>query len=105
MVQPYRDNNGALRARKRIPNAVRDEYARLYGVRHEAKFYAPADIPAHEQRRLFSEWLSNVEGQIGAIIAARNGQGISLTPRDARALAGEWYEWFVGRRLGGDPET
>jgi integrase len=97
--------SGALRARKRIPNAVRDEYARLYGVRHEAKFYASADTPTHEQRRLFSEWLSTVEGQIAAIIAARNGDGITLTPRDARALAGEWYEWFVGRHPGRDPQT
>jgi hypothetical protein len=100
MVHPYRDKSGALRARKRIPNAVRDEYARLYGVRHEAKFYASADTPTHEQRRLFSEWLSTVEGQFAAIIAARNGHGISLTARDARALAGEWYEWFVGRHPG-----
>jgi integrase len=97
MVRPYRDDKGALRARKRIPDAVRDEYARLYSVRHEAKFYAPPDVPPHEQRRRFSEWLSEVEGRIAAITAARKGEGVTLTKRDARALAGAWYEWFTSR--------
>ena len=35
--------------------------------------------------------------QIEAIRAARRGEGQSLTQRQALALAGEWYNWYVAR--------
>jgi hypothetical protein len=97
MVRPYQDAKGALRARKRIPDVVRDEYAALYGQRYEAKFCEPATTPFREQRRKFNEWLADIEGRIASILAARTGEGQSLTARQARALAGEWYRWFVER--------
>jgi hypothetical protein len=31
------------------------------------------------------------------IRAERKGEGISLTRQQARALAGEWYNWFIAR--------
>ena len=89
--------SGGWYARKRIPDAVRDEFRRLYGQRHEAKFFAKAATPEHEAHRLFHEWLADVEGRIAAILAAQKGEGVSLTHRQARALAGEWYQWFVER--------
>lgn len=78
--------SGAYRARKRLPRDVGEEYARLYGPSHEAKFTVPASTKPHLAKQLFSEWLAEVEGRIAAIQAQRNGEGMSLTPRQARAF-------------------
>ena len=67
------------------------------GPSSEAKFFAPAGVKAHEAKRLFGEWLSEVEGQIANIRAQRRGEGIALTRQAACALAGEWYDWFLAR--------
>ncbi len=40
-------------------------------------------------------WLAEVENRIKAIRARVNGEAENLTPRDAHALAGEWYQWFL----------
>jgi len=97
MVKLRQDSNGNYRARKRLPDDVREEYGRLYGARHEAKFFAPKSTKSHEAKRLFGEWLAEVEGRIAAICAVRDGSGQSLTKQQARALAGEWYDWFLAR--------
>src|SRR5262249_61231947 len=39
----------------------------------------------------------STKGQIAAIRAAKRGEGQSLTQRQALALAGEWYVWYVAR--------
>jgi integrase len=97
MVSLKRNSNGSWSARKRIPDDVCEEYAALYGQRLEAKFFAPVGTTTPMAKQQFSEWLAETEGRISAIRAKRNGEGIALTPRQARALAGEWYEWFVAR--------
>jgi hypothetical protein len=97
MVNLQQDRKGNYRARKRLPDDVRDEYQRLYGARHEAKFSAPKTTKSHEAKRAFWDWLSEVEGRIVAIRAERDGSGRSLTRIEARALAGDWYEWFTAR--------
>ena len=97
MVGLKRNSNGSWSARKRLPDDVREEYAALYGPRLEAKFYAPAGTKPAQAKQLFGEWLAETEGRISAIRASRNGAGMALTPRQARALAGEWYEWFIAR--------
>ena len=79
---------------------MREEYGRLYGARYEAKFYAPASTKKHEASQQYREWLNEVEGRIAAIRAARDGTGQSLTPQQARKLAGEWYDWFIARHQG-----
>ena len=56
---------------------MREEYGRLYGARHEAKFFAPKSIKSHEAKRLFGDWIAEVEGRIAAIRAARDGTGLS----------------------------
>ena len=89
--------SGAYRARKRLPRDVGEEYARLYGPSFEAKFSAPTGTKATLAKQLYGGWLVEVEGRIEAIRAQRKGEGISLTPRQARALAGEWYDWFLAR--------
>jgi integrase len=97
MVGLKRNDNGSWSARKRIPDDVRDEYAALHGPRLEAKFFAPIGTTAPIAKQQFSEWLAETEGNIRAIRAKRNGEGVALTERQARALAGEWYDWFVAR--------
>jgi hypothetical protein len=92
------NKSGAFVARKRIPEDVQAEYERLYGVKWEARFITSPGTPsrlAHAQHR---EWLSQIEARIANIRAERNGQGQALTPKDARALAGEWYHWFLDRQ-------
>ncbi|MGB8894045.1 MAG: hypothetical protein WCD13_07000 [Pseudolabrys sp.] len=97
MVSLVRDSRGNHKARKRLPSDVREEYGRLYGARFEAKFFAPASKKPHEAKRLFYEWQSEADARIAAIRAQRNGEGISLIPQQVRALAGEWYDWFIAR--------
>jgi integrase len=97
MVTLRQDTRGNFSARKRLPADVREEYGDRHGQRVEAKFFAAASKGAAEARRLFRDWETEVDARIVAIRAQRTGQGVSLTPRQARALAGEWYEWFVAR--------
>jgi hypothetical protein len=100
MVTLRQDENGNYIARKRLPDDVRDEYGRLYGARHEAKFSAPKSMGRGEATKLYGEWIAEVETRIEAIRAARNGTGQSLTLQQARKLAAEWYDWFVVRHMG-----
>jgi hypothetical protein len=97
MVTLRQDTRGNFSARKRLPDDVRDEYGRRHGQRFEAKFFASASAGAAEAKRLFREWENEVDARIEAIRAERTGDGVGLTPQQARALAGEWYEWFIAR--------
>jgi integrase len=97
MVTPRRSSSGSVKARKVIPKDIREDYARLYGVASEAKLTVPAGTPAHEAKILASEFLAEVETRIATLRAAKRGEGQSLTQRQAFALAGEWYVWYVGR--------
>jgi hypothetical protein len=105
MVKLQQDSRGSYRARKRIPDDVRDEYGKRYGVRFEAKFSAPAGTTSHEAKRLFHEWEADVASRVSTIRAERTGEGISLSDRQARALAGEWYEWFIARHPTNDRQN
>ncbi len=84
-------------ARKVIPEDIREEYARLYGMRREAHLKLPADTPRHEAKARLGEWEAEVETRIATLRAQRNGQGQPLTKLNAIALAGRWYTWFVGQ--------
>jgi len=53
MASLAQDSKGNYRARKRLPDDVRDDYGRLYGPRFEAKFFAPASTKRLEAERLF----------------------------------------------------
>jgi hypothetical protein len=105
MVRLARGPDGAYRARKRLPDDVREEYGRLYRARHEAKFFRPASAKPHEAKRDFGEWLAEVESRVDTIRKQRKGEGVALTRRQARALAGEWYDWFIARHPLSDKET
>jgi hypothetical protein len=85
---------GGFVARKRIPADVQDEYQRLYNVRAEARFNS-GPVPILTARAKHREWSNEIEARFANIRAARTGQGRMLTRREARALAGEWYGWFI----------
>ena len=98
MVTPRSLKSGSTKVRKGIPNDVRAEYLRLYRVSREATLTVPAGTRPAEAKVRISEWTAEVETRIAAIRAAQNGEGQSLSQRQAFALAGEWYVWYVGRR-------
>jgi hypothetical protein len=102
MVALGRAKDGRWFARKGIPEDVRDEYARLYGVRREAHLKMPGDTPRHEAKARLGEWEAEVETRIATVRAQRNGEGQPLTKLNAIALAGRWYAWFV-RQYENDP--
>jgi hypothetical protein len=51
-----------------------------------------------QARAMHREWLSEIEARIANIRAERSGEGNTLTPQGARALAGQWYEWFTSNK-------
>lgn len=97
MVALSRAADGRWFARKGIPKDVREEYARLYGVRHEAHLKLPADTAKYEAKRHLGEWGAEIETRIATLRAKKNGEGQPLTRLNAIALAGRWYTWFVGQ--------
>ena len=105
MVTLRQDTRGNFSARKRLPDNVREEYGRRYGQRLEAKFFASASKGVSQAKQMFRDWETEVAGRIAAIRAERTGEGIALTPQQARALAGEWYDWFVARHPLRDLQT
>jgi integrase len=87
---------GGLAARKRIPPDVREEYTRLYpdrGAGWEERLRL-APMSATLAKAKWREWSSEIEQRIENIRAARRGEGRGLTPKEARALSGEWYAWW-----------
>jgi integrase len=89
-------HKGGFIARKVIPIDVREEYAKLYGKRTEERLNT-GQMPVLLARAKHREWSSEIEARIANIRAARRGDGRTLTPKEARALAGEWYSWFTAR--------
>ena len=88
---------GGYVARKLIPQDLREAYGKLYGdgaPQWEAWFNS-GDVDRLKAQALHREWLSEIEARIANIRAEGKGEGHTLTPQGARALAGEWYKWFV----------
>jgi integrase len=97
MVSLKRSKSGRWSARKGIPADVREEYSRLYGQQREALFSAAKESSHAEAKVLLAEWVAQVETRIDAIRKRARGQGLPLTRKEALGLAGEWYQWFVGK--------
>jgi integrase len=100
MVALKRRKAGGYAARKVIPKDVREEYASLYGMGWEEKLSIPATTPPHEAKARHGEWLAEIETRIAALRAAKTGARQPLTRRNAHALAGEWYRWFLSQHEG-----
>jgi hypothetical protein len=96
MTSLRHSKSGSYFARKGIPKDVRAEYQRAYGAGWEAKFSACRNA-AQDAKKEYGEWLADVETRIETIRAAQRGEGQSLSQRQAFALAGEWYVWYVRR--------
>jgi hypothetical protein len=97
MVSLKSSKNGEWIARKGIPADVRADYKRLYGVAHEAILRVPSSTSKAQAKACLGEWQAEVETQIERIRAAAKGTGQPLTVRNAMALSGRWYEWFLAR--------
>src|SRR5215813_13168234 len=95
MIGPRVTKSRAIVSRKVILKDVCAEYQRLYGQRWEAKLTLPAGMRPAKVR--IAEFMAETETRIAAIRAAQRGEGQSLTQRQALALAGEWYVWYVAR--------
>jgi integrase len=102
MASLRQDERGNYTARRKLPLDVRAEYGQRFGQHYEAKFFRPASTERREAQRQFNEWSAEVDGNIIAIRARRDGIGLSLTPAEARRLAGEWYTWWTGRHARAD---
>jgi integrase len=91
---------GGFVARKVIPRDVAEAYgARFNGGKPlwEAWFNS-GPVKLVQARAIHREWLSEIEARIANIRAERSGEGSTLTPQGARALAGEWYAWFTSNK-------
>src|SRR5271154_6550554 len=97
MVALNRASDGRWFARKGIPKDVRDEYARLYRVRHEEHLKLPAGTSKHEAKTQLGEWGAEIETRIATLRAKKKGEGQPLTRQNAIALSGRWYTWFLGQ--------
>jgi hypothetical protein len=95
MTRLTRLKSGAFSARKGIPKDVREKYRKHFGGGWEERFYAKPGTPLGEAKTALSEWLAQIEARITTVRAGAAGQQRSLTPREALALVGEWYLWFV----------
>ena len=86
---------GGFSARKRVPNDVRQQYQLLYGKSSEEWF--STDAPLAQANVQVQEWAAEIGTRISNIRRAARGEGQSLTRLQSRALAGEWYRWFIAR--------
>jgi hypothetical protein len=64
MVALGRAKDGRWFARKAIPQDVREDYARLFGVRREAQLKLPADKPRPVAKVQLGEWTAEIETRI-----------------------------------------
>jgi hypothetical protein len=89
-------HEGGFIARKVVPFDVRAEYAKLFGQRTEERLNT-GTMPILHARAKHREWSSEIEARFANIRAERKGEGRMLSAKEARALAGEWYGWFIAR--------
>ena len=92
MTIPRRTKSQTWVARKAIPKDVQDDYARLHGHRWEAKTTLPATLLPREAKAKAAAWAAGIEQRFDAIRANQRGERQSLSQKQLRALAGEWYK-------------
>jgi hypothetical protein len=97
MTTLRRARNGDWLSRKEIPADVRKAYREAHGVSQEERFRRKSSMPVERAKQELREWDATISGRINALRAARNGEGRSLSQREAHGLAGEWYLWFVAQ--------
>jgi hypothetical protein len=102
-----RTKAGSYQGRKVIPRDVSAEYQKLFGQRRELKFTLPDGTSQHDAKAKIAAWHAEIERRIKALRAAKRGEAHALTHKQAVALAGEWYGWFLApyEESSGNPET
>jgi len=63
--------------------------------RWEELFHRRASLPLSMAKVDHSEWEAEIESRFAALRAKQRGEGRDLTQREAQALAGEWYRWYI----------
>jgi hypothetical protein len=91
--------SGGFTARIRIPEDCQDAYEKHFGVRAEARWNSNGATTTTIAEAKAREWQSEIKARISNIRAERRGEGRTLTPKQARGLAGDWYKWFTTRHL------
>src|SRR5262245_21523828 len=97
MTTLRRARNGDWLSRKAIPIDVREAYQAAHGLSREERFRRNASLPVERAKQELREWEATIAGRINALRAASAGEGQSLSQREAHALAGDWYVWFVAQ--------
>jgi hypothetical protein len=98
MTSLRRAPNGDWFARKMIPEDVRGVYGATFGVRQEARFRVSSSTREPAAKQAFRDWDAEITSRIERLRADARGEGLaSLTHRQAHALAGEWYAWFLAQ--------
>ena len=87
MVSLSRNSTGLWAARKAIPADVRS----AYGKREEKRTW-PAALSQVQAKAEFAAWLTEIEDRIAMLRAMAEQTPTTLSQRQARALAGEWYK-------------
>lgn len=87
MVALKRTRTGLWAARKVIPADVREAYEK----REEKKTWS-ADLSAGQAKAELAAWLTPIEERIEMLRAMATQAPVSLSQRQCRALAGEWYK-------------
>jgi hypothetical protein len=98
MTTLRRATNGDWFARKRIPEDIRSAYLKAHGKGQEERFRLSAALSPGIATQEFRDWDAEVSSRIERLRAKERGEGEgSLTPRQAQALAGQWYSWFIAQ--------
>ena len=63
----------------------------------EELFKRPGSTSPSAARVAWAEWCAEIDTRVAALRAAAKGEGRPLTLRNAQALAGKWYSWFLGQ--------
>lgn len=87
MVALARTKSGRWASRKVIPSDVRD----AYGKREEKKTWPPS-LSEEQAKAELGAWLSPIEERISLLRAAKSAVPVTLTARQCRSIAGDWYK-------------
>jgi len=85
---------GGYTSRKWLPVDVREAFGQ------QEAWFNSGPVSLLQAKALHREWLNDVEAKIANIRAERKGEGRTLTPKEARGLAGEWYIWYTSQQHG-----
>ncbi|WP_227339901.1 tyrosine-type recombinase/integrase [Sphingopyxis sp. P8] len=90
MVSLRRSKSGLWAARKVIPADVRE----AYGKREEKRTW-PSELSQGQAKAELAAWITPIEEKIALLRAVHSVAPLTLTKRQARSIAGEWYKQKV----------